>query len=188
MIMLIYLWWVIHHKWRTSTSNEWVSATSLGPVSVIACIFEWENLEREGREGLFLVVHSAALMNDCNFWVITQIRTDIAPERLPIGMVKECSKDRLAFDSQQIGFKRTIMSNYRVPPSVEILMFAQPSSEAVENLITGCVHRATMGVALSTRRTRSEMCTLRDWWHPGWLKGYRRNESASWLADSSQTR
>ena len=87
-------------------------------------------------------------------------------------MVKECGKDCLAFDSQQIGFKRTIMSNYRVLPIVEILMFTQPSSKAAENLITGCVHRATMGVALSTRRTRSETCTLCDWWHPRWLKGY----------------
>ena len=80
------------------------------------------------------------------------------------------------------------MSNYRVLPSVKILVFAQPSPEVAENLITGCVHRATIGVASSTRRTRSETCTLRDWWRSRWLRGYRRNESASWLADSRRTR
>jgi hypothetical protein len=155
-------------------SSEWVSR---------ACIYRHEQ-EILG-EGLILVVQGRALMRDCGSQVVTHILTDIAPERLHVGMVKEGCKDGLALDSQQIDFTRTITSNDRVLPSVEILVSAEPSPEFAKDPITGCVRRATAGV---TPATRNGTYILRDWWRPRWLRGYRRAESASQLADCSQTR
>jgi len=73
------------------------------------------------------MVPSSALMNDCPVQVVTYIRTDMAAECLLVGMVKKCRKNRHASDSQQIGFWRTVVSNNRFLPSVEVLMCAQPS-------------------------------------------------------------
>lgn len=78
------------------------------------------------------MVHSSALMNDPTFQVVTPIRTDIALECFSVVVVKECRMDRLAFDSQCIVFKGTIMSYDRVLPSVEILVFAQPCPEVAK--------------------------------------------------------
>jgi len=79
-----------------------------------------------GEGGLILMVLCFALMNDYTFQVVTNFRTDVAGERLPVGMVKKCRKDCHAFDSQRIGFKRTSMSNDGLLPSVKVLVFAQP--------------------------------------------------------------
>ncbi len=147
-------------------NEQWMSkSTTVEPVSIVTCISEQKNLERE-REGLILVVHSPTLMKYCIIQVVTHIRTDIAPEHFSVGMVKKCCKDRLAFDSQYIGFRRTIMSYDRVLPSVEIFVCAQPSPDVAKRPTTRSVRSASSG----------------------WLRGYRRNESCSRRADSSQTR
>ena len=87
---------------------------------------------------------------------MTHIRTNIARERFSVGVIKECRKDRLAFDSQCLVFKGTIISYDRVLPSVEIVVVAQPSPEVAKNPIKGCVCSASVGVT-------SGVCILRGW-------------------------
>ena len=80
----------------------------------------------------------------------------MALERCSVGMVKECRKNRLAFDSQCFVFKRAIISYDRVVPSFDILVGAQPSPKFAKNPITGCVCSASVGVI-------SGRCILRGW-------------------------
>jgi hypothetical protein len=73
---------------------------------------------RRGGEGLVLIVPSSTLMIDCDVQVVTHMRTDMAAEYLHVGMLEECRKNRLAFDSQRIGLEKVVLSNDRLLPSV----------------------------------------------------------------------
>jgi hypothetical protein len=99
-----------------------------------------------------LVMHSSTLMKNRILEIITDVRTDMAGECPSVRMVKECRKHRHAFDSKGISFRRTIIPNDWVLPSVEVFVVAEPSPYLVESPTTGFACGGSVPIALFTCR------------------------------------